>query len=613
MPNNLKIENIVRKVIEEENSAFFFTPPIYPEPVSYVFAGASKILRAFDKTGFRKILNELDELKKKGKIALGYINYEAGYLLEERLEKYFRVDSEVTVSKFFVYEPENVQKIHSNEIDFSGVGNILQSQNFSIDNFKLNTSKEDYVNCVKKIRKYIAEGDTYQANYTVKGKFDFSGSFEVLFLNLVFNQSAKYTALINTGNKIHLSLSPELFFHTRDNEITASPMKGTIKRCKNSEEDSEKAGSLKRSKKDRAENVMILDLLRNDLGRISETGSVKVRNMFEIEKYESLFQMTSTVKSRLVSTNLSDIIPKIFPCGSITGAPKLRTMEIIKELESEARGIYSGSIGIAEKGKLIFNVAIRTLTIDKETREGELGIGSGIVWDSEPEKEYRETLLKANFLLKPYPYFEIFETLLMENGKIFLLELHLERMEKAADYFLFQYSWEKVLDFINELAQMYPGKVIIKLLLDKWGNLRYESRKYSDNPESVKVIISDKKIDSGDPFQYFKTTIRKTYDEELKKAKESGFFEVLFRNENNEITEGAVTNILIKKDGKYFTQPVHSGLLDGCYRRFVLENWTNVEEKTIYREDLKEADEVYLMNSVRKLVKVDEITDSKLS
>ena len=293
---------------------------------------------------------------------------------------------------------------------------LIGFEKYKIKNFKLNTSKNEFTKSISKIKSYIEEGDTYQVNYTIKGKFDFEGSYSGLFSNLVFNQSAQYIAVINNNGKIIISLSPEMFFEIKGRKIISKPMKGTARRGIDHSNDEFIKYELERSEKNRAENVMIVDLIRNDLGRVSEYGSVKVKNIFEVEKYESVYQMVSTVESKLKkNVKLSDILKNIYPCGSITGAPKIRTMEIINELEKEKRGIYTGSIGLIRKNKITFNVPIRTLTIDKKSNKGEIGLGSGIVWDSIAEEEYEETKLKGKFLTEPNKPFEIIETMKIER------------------------------------------------------------------------------------------------------------------------------------------------------------------------------------------------------
>src|SRR5690606_17087281 len=297
------------------------------------------------------------------------------------------------------------------------------------------------------------------------------------------------------------------------------------------------------------------------------------------------------------------------PCGSVTGAPKIRTMEIIKELEIENRGVYTGAIGLFNKNEIVFNVPIRTLIIDKKKDEGEIGLGSGIVWDSDPEKEYEETLLKSSFLLNPLPYFELFETMLIENGNIFLLDEHLKRLKTAADYFLFKFDYDNLISLINgKLSGIDPAKKYrMKLLLNKQGRVRLEISNFPDNPAEIKIKLSEKRISSEDKFRYFKTTNRKLPDGELSAASKNGFFDILFMNEKKQVTEGAITNIFIRKKDEWLTPPVSCGLLPGVFRDYWLRENPAIKEKIIHKDDLRSADEIILTNSLRKLIHVDKL------
>ncbi len=476
--------------------------------------------------------------------------------------------------------------------------------------FKLNRSDTQFFDDIKKIKHHIKEGDTYQVNYTVKGKFKFSGSRSSFFQQLLFNQSAKYSAFINTDEEFIISLSPELFFHKRGRKIISHPMKGTIRRGHNHSLDRIAETELKSGEKNRAENVMIVDLIRNDFGRICRYGSISVPELFKIEKYESLFQMVSEVQGELRrKTKMLGILQNIFPCGSVTGAPKIRTMEIINEIEKEKREIYTGSIGLLTPEELKMNVAIRTITINKNTGDGIMGLGSGIVWDSNPQSEYEEVLLKSKFLTEPLDNFEIFETMTYENGKIKFLNDHLARMKSAADYFLFRFSEKKIrkqlINRVAEIDKQKPRKV--KLSLSKWGEIKVDITDNLKLSKNVSVIISQNKINSKDKFRYFKTTNRKMYDDEYSHYNSKGFFEVLYLNEKDEIAEGSRTNIFLRKGNAWFTPHLESGALPGIYRNYLIQNKLNVVEKNIQVKDLIEASELLLTNALRGEVKVNKL------
>lgn len=600
----MKLSDIINQVETKRQSAFFFTPLFYPISYSYLFLEPVEIITVSKKEDVKNHFNLIDKYLAKGLTGYALINYEAGYLFEKKLEKYLTGEEQKLI-RFYFFEDKNVIRLKSDDIEF----NANEISKYSITDFKLNTSLEKFEENIKKIKNYIREGDTYQVNYTIKGKFNFSGSYASFFQHLLFNQSAKYSAIINDEDSFIISLSPEKFFSVKGNEITSKPIKGTVKRCVNHKTDLAGEQELFKSKKNRAENVMIVDLIRNDLGRIAEYGSVSVPQLFSTEKYESLFQMVSTITAKLKEeVALGTVIQNIFPCGSVTGAPKIRTMEIINELEKEERGIYTGSIGLFNKDEAIFNVAIRTLTVNKKSGRCELGIGAGIVWDSDSLKEYEETLLKSKFLAEPENYFDLFETMLLENGKILFLEEHIERLRLAAEFFLFNFNNKKIRKSLDDrIVELNPGKKYkIKLILNKWGRIKIETSDLPSAKEIIKIIISEKKINTQNRFQYFKTTNRRMYDDEYQKYSVRGFFDVIFLNEKSEVAEGSITNIFIRKGNSWLTPPVTSGILNGIYRSHLIKEH-DIKEKEISLEDLLKADEIKLVNSVRGKVKVNQL------
>lgn len=601
----IHIDDILKEIEADSCSALFCTPPVYDEAKSFVFHSPFRIIAAKNISEVEDCFREVEAATKTGAIAYGMINYECGFLFEKKLSPLLKQKHEKLLS-FYLFDEKNFELINSNEIIFSD----WKPESFSINNFSLNKSREKYENDILKIKENIAAGNTYQVNYTVKGNFDFSGSTSDLFKSLLFNQSAQYTAFINTGEKIILSISPELFFESECRQIKTRPMKGTIKRAYNQPSDEIAFQSLSNSEKNKAENVMIVDLLRNDLGRISEFGSVKVDELFSIEKYETLFQMTSTINAELrKDITLFDIFKNIFPCGSITGAPKISTMGIINEIESESRGLYTGAIGIVSKEKSVFNVAIRTIEISKKNNAGVIGLGSGIVWDSEPQKEYEETLLKCEFLTKPVNQFQLFETLLIEKGNPVFFDEHLDRLKRACEHFLFLFDEQKIRTGINDaiknLDKIFSYK--LKIISTKWGGLEYLAEEYIPFNAEVKIKLSAHQTNSSDTFVYFKTTNRKLYDAEYQRYNADGFFDVIFANEKMHVTEGAITNIFVVKNNKWVTPPLYDGLLNGIYRHLLMVGRRDIEETSIQVNDLLTADNIYLTNSVRGLVKINKL------
>ena len=355
---------------------------------------------------------------------------------------------------------------------------------------------------------------------------------------------------------------------------------------------------------------MIVDLLRNDLGRISRSGSVRPERLFDVEKYETLWQMVSGVRSVLKNDiGIYDLFKAIFPSGSVTGAPKISTMKIIDSLEQEPRRIYTGSVGFFEPGgNAVFNVAIRTVVIDNNTKKAEMGIGSGIVIDSDPHKEFEECKLKADFIKEKTKDFRLIETILWKKGKgYFLLDFHIKRLLLSGEYFDFRLDRKELLGRLEDLKKQFdPGfDYRIRLLMDKDGKIETSFSHIDNKPVPLKVRFSGKKVSSKDVFLYHKTTNRKLYDREYEKWRRKGYFDVIFTNEKKQVTEGAISNIMIKKNGSFYTPPVECGLLNGVFRQHLFKSGRiPVKERVLYRKDIEKAGEIYMINSVRGPVKV---------
>src|SRR5688500_18032480 len=416
-------------------------------------------------------------------------------------------------------------------------------------------SKLEYDAAVTRIREFIAAGDTYQVNYSFPLTSVFSGDAYTWYRELCLAQGAPYSAYLDLGRYRVLSLSPELFFQREGDRVITKPMKGTMRRGRWLGEDEQFAQQLQNSTKDRAENIMIVDLLRNDLGKVSVPGSVEVSSLFRAERYETVWQMTSTVESTLrPGTSLVELMSALFPCGSVTGAPKIRTMQIIRELERFPRGIYTGTIGFLQPGgDCVFNVAIRTVVIDKQTGVATCGVGGGVTIDSTAAGEYAECLVKSRFLETKPVEFELFETMLIEDGEIFLLERHLERLKKSAAYFGFE-------DFVFEIP-VKTGK--LKLTLRKDGRIKTEISQISNQSGIKRVALATTPVDSSDRFLYHKTTRREIYSDD-----------VILWNERGEITESGTANVVVRIDGELFTPPASGGLLGGTFRAHLTADGT---------------------------------------
>ena len=457
---------------------------------------------------------------------------------------------------------------------------------------------------IMSIKQAIEVGNTYQTNYTIRLNSQFQGDDIALFQKLKKAQASNYCAYIDTGEHSILSASPELFFHLDGDQVTTRPMKGTIERGKSFAEDEANASWLYQSEKNRAENVMIVDLLRNDLGILAEPGTVHVPKLFEIEQYPTVHQMTSTITAKISeNTQIVDIFKALFPCGSITGAPKISTMEIISNLENSPREVYCGAIGyITPNHEAIFNVPIRTVVIDQKTGNATYGVGGGITWDSTTEGEYHEVLAKASLLEEDRPEFQLLESLLLKDGEYFLLEEHLTRLKNSAKYFGISLDVENAQKTLHDFARKNSlGDLKIRLLFDKNGELTIESQPITQLKAPLMVTLADKPLDKNNPFLYHKTTNRAVYSHFQKKY--SHVFDVLLWNEDEELTEFTNGNVVLEIDGILWTPPINSGLLGGTYRERLLQEG-KIHEKVLTMADLRKSKKIWFINSVRKWLEV---------
>ncbi len=476
-------------------------------------------------------------------------------------------------------------------------------------------SESDYYRALRRIRDYIAAGDVYQVNYSfrLRAQWEHEQKSQTLlarFWQLYYAQPVPYAAYIDTGQHVILSLSPELLFALNGERIISRPMKGTASRGRTLEEDVKQAQSLRCSEKNRAENLMIVDMVRNDLGRIAKTGTVRVPKLFETECYATLWQMTSTVEAE-THAPLTEIFRALFPAASITGAPKIRAVQVIRELETTPRGTYTGAVGIVMPHRRAqFNVAIRTLVYERATEQLEYGVGSGVVWDSDKRAEYQECLTKAQVILKPRPEFELLETVLWRADRgYFLLEKHLQRLQRSAEYFGFMWDEKAIREILKTSAPRAfsangEGERLlayrIRLLLNRWGEARVECAPLKPKPHIWRVALAPEPVNEQDVFLYHKTTNRKAYEQARASCPECE--DVILWNTRSEITESTIANVVVRLNGKFYTPPVACGLLGGVYREHLLERgW--IRERVITVEELPKAEAFYLINSVRGRVR----------
>jgi para-aminobenzoate synthetase/4-amino-4-deoxychorismate lyase len=462
----------------------------------------------------------------------------------------------------------------------------------------------EFESILKRIKALIRSGDTYQVNYTYRLSASWAAEPWDLFLQLVAAQEAPYGAFMDTGEWVIGCASPELFFRLDGDHITCRPMKGTAARGLTQAQDQAQAETLRASEKEQAENVMIVDMVRHDLGRVAEAGSVKVPRLFEVEKYPTLWQMTSTIEAR-TSATLSDIFRALFPPASITGAPKVRTMQIIAQIETLPRRVYTGTIGFIAPGRQAqFNVAIRTLLWNRQTRHAEYGVGSGITWGSQPEAEWQECRVKTRILDTRVPAFSLLETMLWtpEDGYA-LLDRHLERMAQSALYFGFAVDLAAVrLELERLAARLARTRQKVRLLVSKEGRITLEAEVLpATDPAPQRIAFAPGPADSSDPFRYHKTTNRGLY--EAARAACPGYDDVLLLNERGEVTESTIANVAVEIEGKLCTPPVECGLLPGTLRADLLERSTLIE-RCITVEAVLRSPRVFLLNSVRGLYRV---------
>ncbi len=471
---------------------------------------------------------------------------------------------------------------------------------FSVSRFDPALPASSYLSAIESIKDYIAAGDTYQVNYTFPLRGEVSGDLFSCFQTVGKSQGAGYSAYLDIGSHRILSFSPELFFRRDGTKLTTRPMKGTARRGRWMEEDDERAEQLAASAKDRAENVMIVDLLRNDLGRVAEVGSVEVTSLFEVERFNRVLQMTSTVTAtQRPDTDLVSVLAALFPCGSVTGAPKVRSMQIISELEPHPRGVYTGAIGLlSPTGDMVFNVAIRTLAVESASGRATLGVGGGITWESTVGGEYEESLLKATFLTDRWPEFSLLETLALVDGDYTLLERHLKRASDSARYFGFTFSETKARRALDSALEAHPtGEWRVRLLIDAAGDAQTEAKPLGPRRDApLRVRVSPHPIDETDPLLFHKISARGRYDTALRECQLCD--DVIFRNSRGEVTESTIANVVMTSGGKNWTPPREAGLLAGTLREELISTG-QLFERTITVEELERVREFSLINSVR--------------
>ncbi len=558
-----------------------------------VFTEPSVVLKAHHPDEVRPLLDQIEAATRNGAYAAGYMSYECAPAFEPSARVHGSMA--LPIAQFGVFHAPKTMMYTP-----------PATEPLSCSPWTLDVSPQTYEQNIRLIHEAIERGDTYQINYTLRAAAHLTGSSWQYYERLRHAQRADYCAWLDCNDFQILSISPELFFAKTGNVVTTRPMKGTVRRGFQPEEDAALERWLSESRKNRAENLMIVDLLRNDLSRIARSGTVHVPALFTIERYPTVLQMTSTVEATLRDeTALGDIFAALFPCGSITGAPKLKSMELIHQLEATPRGPYCGAVGwIKPGGDAQFNVAIRTLTLDTDSGAMVCGLGGGITWDSRSDDEYAEVVTKSKFLdFEPKGY-ELLETMLLRDGQFWLEAQHLARLSQSAATLGFPPLTAALSQILAGYALQYPqGDYRVRLCYGREGTVHLEGCPVEPNPAlTVSVTLARSPVSSQDTLLQHKTTQRDLYEHHVQAAL-PGHYDVLLWNERGEVTEFTRGNLVLEQNEAFYTPPQACGLLPGAYRQCLLDEGRLVE-RVVTLADLAQAEALWFVNSVRGWVAV---------
>ncbi len=568
---------------------------------SLLFHDLEATVNAYNDIELINLYNQLTNYSNDGLYAIGYFSYNIS----------INTESHKPLASFQIYK--SLLKCNHNELintlNQLSINHALNND-ISLDNIECEIDYDDYQHMFTEVFNNLLLGNSYQINLTNRFKFDLQNidSFS-LYYKLSRSNPVKYTSYIQFDNLDIISISPELFFQKDNNLIITRPMKGTINSGINSAEKEENKKILLNDEKNRAENLIIVDLMRNDLAKIAKTGTVKVNKLFDIEEYNTVLQMTSEIQSKIEpSIQLKDIISALFPCGSITGAPKKKTIELIDEIEKSSRDVYTGNIGyILPNNDMMFNVAIRTITKYHDEEFAQFGAGGGITIQSNSLDEWQEIKTKTKFITNLYkPRFSIVESMLFKNNNIQNIEKHLTRLKNTADHLLFECNFEqinnRVLQYVKD--EKLSDTCKLRLELDYQHNLLIEHSTIAKAKQPIRIGLLKHKINTSHFMFKYKTTsplTRGLYTELHNKYTNDEVDEIIFVNQNNQITESRFFNVIIEYQGKLITPPTHCGLLPGIFRQTMIDNNELVEE-VITQDMLKSATKIYLCNDVRGLI-----------
>lgn len=559
---------------------------------SYEFRGLREVVEAHSVDQVIPAFEFIQTAVAGGKWAAGFVSYEAAQAFDDVLTVRLGDTGPAPPLLFFALYDDRVKP------------GPVRTGRYELTPWAGVESPDRYGQSLRRIQSYIQAGDTYQVNYTYQQSAQFSGDPQAFYADLLTAQSASYSAYLDTGRFQILSASPELFFHQQGNHIVCRPMKGTSARGRWPEEDRALLAALLASEKERAENVMIVDLIRNDLGRVARFGTVHVDELFQAEQYETVWQLVSTVSAEIrPGIGIVDLFRALFPCGSVTGAPKVRTMEIIAELESTPRGVYCGAIGMlappgVDAPAASFSVAIRTVTIDGEIGTASYGVGGGITHGSRIDQEYEETRAKARVLIRKAADFALIETIRWESDRGFwFLSEHLDRLQDSADYCGYEFDREQIEGQLLAATGAFPDSPMrVRLSLGEQGQVNIETGRIVQTDKPLRVAVDHLPVDPSDWRLFHKTSMRGRYEEARFRHPDAD--DVLMVNLDGQITESTIANVIVRLDGKWLTPPISSGCLPGVMRRVLLEAG-EIEEAPVLVSDLARAEGLELINSVR--------------
>jgi len=589
-------------------------------PRSRLYTDYRRTLCCTESSAFADLLAQMQDALQQGLHAVVLLSYELGAAQQQIADWSFSAGLAAVTPLAEILLFDQCQLLSADETtDWLAQQDTGSGRTAGIAHVRPDIDEARFTADIARIRDYIAAGDSYQVNYTYRLHFDTYGEPLGLYRQLRARQPVPYGALIALPDgRAVLSLSPELFVRCIDGVLTAQPMKGTAPAVTEDElENQRRAIQLAQDEKNRAENLMIVDLLRNDLGRVAVNGSVTVPDLFKVTRFGQVLQMTSTITAQLrTDATLTEIMAALYPCGSITGAPKHRTMQIIRELELAPRGIYTGGIGWFETpaegrqvGDFCLSVPIRTLALAPPqgmVRHGQMGVGAGITYDSDAADEFAECRLKARFLTGLPRQFTLFETIFAtrEDGCRHL-DLHLKRLQASAAYFDFAWNESAIHQTLEACCRQLPAAKPhrLRLELSHDGKVKLQSGELSPLPAIVNVFIAAHRSDSHDLFLRHKSSVREYYDQAWKEAEQRGGFDMLFFNEHDQLTEGGRSNVFVELDGRWLTPPLSAGALPGVMRSVLLQDpQLNATERQISRAELLRATRLIVCNALRGAV-----------